>query len=153
MISPTSLTGYNRNIPAMHPHTSKQVYRRPRTLSPYLIYLLYCTAFTLLFMQARNNKFIITVLSIVTQTITILIKHLGLNLQTDNLETADFIVNTNIYFLQKSQFLNWKKHAYFMRMHLIGDPSAPSNLRGKQCRSYIPGTTSSNFRPSTRMIS
>ena len=40
-----------------------------------------------------------------------------------------------------------------MRMHLIGDPSAPTNLRGKQWTEYIPGWMSSSFRPSTRMIS
>lgn len=42
---------------------------------------------------------------------------------------------------------------YLMRMHLIGEPSAPSNLSGKQWTEYSPGLTSSNFRPSTRMIS
>lgn len=40
-----------------------------------------------------------------------------------------------------------------MRMHRIGDPSAPSNLKGKQCTVYIPGFTSSSFKPSTRIIS
>jgi hypothetical protein len=40
-----------------------------------------------------------------------------------------------------------------MRMHLVGDPSEPSNLRGKQWTEYIPGWISSSFRPSRRMIS
>jgi len=38
-------------------------------------------------------------------------------------------------------------------MHLIGDPSAPANLRGKQWTEYNPAGTSSSFRLSTRMLS
>lgn len=42
---------------------------------------------------------------------------------------------------------------HLIRMHLIGDPSAPGNLKGKQWTEYIPGSTSSSFKASTRMIS
>lgn len=61
MSSLTSSTGYNWNITAMHQHTSLQMYRRPHTLSLYLIYLLYYIAFTLRFVQDRNNRFIVIV--------------------------------------------------------------------------------------------
>lgn len=40
-----------------------------------------------------------------------------------------------------------------MRMHLAGEPSAPRNLNGKQCKVYIPGVTCSRFKASTRMTS
>jgi hypothetical protein len=36
---------------------------------------------------------------------------------------------------------------HLTRMHLVGDPSAPTSLRGKQCNMYIPASTSSRFRP------
>ena len=44
------------------------------------------------------------------------------------------------------------KH-HFMRMHLIGVPSAPAIRGCKQCTLYIPAGTLSSFRPSTSMIS
>lgn len=56
--------------------------------------------------------------------------------------------------IDHSHFYNtYNRNYYLMRMHLIGDPSAPSNLRGKQRTEYIPGWMSSSFRPSTSMIS
>ena len=51
------------------------------------------------------------------------------------------------------QKVNLHENYYLIRMHLMGDPSAPTNLRGKQCTEYIPGWTSSSFRPSTSMTS
>jgi hypothetical protein len=42
---------------------------------------------------------------------------------------------------------------HLMRMHLVGAPSAPTSLRGKQCSMYIPASMSSSFRPSTGIIS
>jgi hypothetical protein len=46
-----------------------------------------------------------------------------------------------------------KQCFHFIRMHLIGEPSAPRNRSGRQCNEYSPGMTFSNLRPSTRMIS
>ena len=40
-----------------------------------------------------------------------------------------------------------------MRMHRVGAPSESTNLRGRQCRVYSPGSTSSSTRPSRGMIS
>lgn len=48
---------------------------------------------------------------------------------------------------------NTKQMPHLIRMHLIGDPSAPGNLKGKQWTEYIPGWMSSSFNASTRMIS
>jgi hypothetical protein len=42
---------------------------------------------------------------------------------------------------------------HLIRMHLIGEPSAPTSLRGKQCNMYSPFLTLSSLRASTMMIS
>jgi len=42
---------------------------------------------------------------------------------------------------------------HLIRMHLTGEPSAPTCLRGKQWRLYTPTGTSSSFRPSTGIMS
>ena len=42
---------------------------------------------------------------------------------------------------------------HLIRMHLTGEPSAPTSLRGKQWRLYTPTGTSSSFRPSTGIMS
>ena len=42
---------------------------------------------------------------------------------------------------------------HLIRMHLTGEPSAPTSLRGKQWRLYNPTGTSSSFRPSTGIMS
>lgn len=40
-----------------------------------------------------------------------------------------------------------------VRMHLVGHPSAPTILKGRQWTVYFPGLIPSRFRPSTRTIS
>lgn len=42
---------------------------------------------------------------------------------------------------------------HLMRMHLVGAPSAPTNLNGRQWSEYIPTSTSSSFSASTGIIS
>lgn len=47
----------------------------------------------------------------------------------------------------------YMSHIYFMRTHRVGDPSAPTNLRGKQWSEYTPAGTSSSFKASTTILS
>ena len=68
------------------------------------------------------------------------------------LADSTIIYSKNIYHGGTPQ--TYMLHIYYLiRMHRIGDPSAPTNLRGKQWIEYIPAGTSLSFRASTRMIS
>lgn len=42
---------------------------------------------------------------------------------------------------------------HLIRMHLVGAPSAPTSLNGKQWSEYIPASTPSSFSASTGIIS
>ena len=64
----------------------------------------------------------------------------------------------SIYFLLIITFVYWTAYRegdelnHFMRIHLVGAPSAPGNLNGKQWSEYIPTSTSSSFSASTGII-
>ena len=49
--------------------------------------------------------------------------------------------------------LEHQRGDHLIRMHLTGEPSEPTNRRGKQCSMYIPVLMLSSFRNSTKMIS